>query len=194
MLASLVQVFNFIQEECSWDGLWTRIRSAGFGVPGTHELESWDTPSRTNYRYGVSFLNSKLSIYINCGNAVLKTVSSYHIELWWDPTVCYITLIYHVYVPRRTQLWVANRWLWDSGVPGVRLNIKTSSQQHRNFHYENKLIFIMEIPIPGKTVFILRRDPGSRLLCGSSSMSPLFGTPCCHCTETCMFSCLLHTK
>ena len=112
----------------------------------------------------------------------------------YDPTVCYITLIYHVYVPRRTQLWVANRWLWDSGVPGVRLNIKTSSHQHRNFHYRNKLIFIMEIPIPGKTVFILRRDPGSRLLCGSSSMSPLFGTPCCHCTETCMFSCLLHTK
>ena len=102
------------------------------------------------------------TLSIKCGNTVPKAVSSYHIELWWEPIDCYITLIYHIYVPRWTQLWAANGWLWDSG---VRLNIKTSTHQHRHFHYENKLIFIIEIPIPGKTVFILRRGPGSRLLC-----------------------------
>ena len=35
--------------------------------------------------------------------------------------------------------------------------------QYRNYHYRDKtvdrLIFIMEIPIPGKTIFILRQDP-----------------------------------
>ena len=44
--------------------------------------------------------------------------------------------------------------------PGVRFNIKTPSFQYRDSHYKKweRLIFIMEIPIPGKTVFT--RGPG----------------------------------
>ena len=48
---------------------------------------------------------------------------------------------------------------------GVRLNIKMSSYRYRDPHVKDKsrgrLIFNMEIPIPTKTVFILRRGPVS---------------------------------
>ena len=50
---------------------------------------------------------------------------------------------------------------------GVHLNIKMLSYQYRDSHYKDKMasrlfyMFIMEIPILGKTFFILRRGPGS---------------------------------
>ena len=40
-------------------------------------------------------------------------------------------------------------------------NIGISIIRIRRFH--DRLVFIMEIPIPGKTVFILKRSPGPRL-------------------------------
>ena len=50
---------------------------------------------------------------------------------------------------------------------GGCLNIKILSYPYRDPHVKDKtvdrLIYDMEIPIPGKTVFILRRDPGSIL-------------------------------
>ena len=51
---------------------------------------------------------------------------------------------------------------------GMSLNIEMSSYQYRNFHYKDKtvswrFIFIMEIPIPEKMVFILSRGPGGCL-------------------------------
>ena len=48
---------------------------------------------------------------------------------------------------------------------GPPLNMKMSSYPNRNSHIkigrsDDSLIFIMRIPIPRKTVFILRRDRG----------------------------------
>ena len=50
--------------------------------------------------------------------------------------------------------------------PGARLNVKMSSYQYRNSHYKDKTLSRPSFylyngnPIPEKTVFLLRRDPG----------------------------------
>ena len=62
-----------------------------------------------------------------------------------------------------------NTYLTPALPPGVHLNIKTASYQYRNSNpiiqirwSHDRLIFIMEIPIPGKTICILRPQSGNR--------------------------------
>ena len=49
--------------------------------------------------------------------------------------------------------------------PGAQLKLQMPFYQHRNYHYKDKTVsrtidLYNGNPIPGKTVFILRRTPG----------------------------------
>ena len=57
----------------------------------------------------------------------------------------------HHCVAMRRLLWHS---IWE------RLNIKMPSCQYRDSHYNDHLILIMVIPIPGKTVLLSTQGPG----------------------------------
>ena len=51
-------------------------------------------------------------------------------------------------------------WQWSTP-PGGRLNMKMLPYQYRDPQVKDKPVYNLEIPTPGKTVFILRRAPDS---------------------------------
>ena len=91
-------------------------------------------------------------------------------------------------IVQMTQSWNRVIFIMRVSIPwktlyietGAHLNIKMLSYQHRDPHVKDKiwsrdlLIFNMGIPIPRKTIFILRWGPGSWLIvCWRSSVPAL---------------------